>query len=100
MYLGDWSTGVTLHHTWDVRASGVMMNIVSGTVAIYKDGSLTEELDGVTLTANWDGRAGVHHLAIDFTADATFYAAGSECSAVFTAGTLDGISIVGMVACT
>jgi hypothetical protein len=66
-------------------------------VAVYKDGSAVESTTGVTLTVDFDARTGMHHVAIDTSADGTFYAAGSFFEAVVTQGTVDGVSIAGAV---
>jgi hypothetical protein len=39
----------------------------------------------------------MHHITIDLSADATFYAAGSDFDVVITSGTVNGVSIVGYV---
>jgi hypothetical protein len=39
----------------------------------------------------------MNHVAIDTSADATFYSAGSEFDVVITAGTVNGLPVVGYV---
>src|SRR5687768_716198 len=65
-------------------------------VKVYKDGSATESAAGVTLTASHDN-TGQNLVEIDTSADPGFYSAGSDVSAVITAGTVGGIAQVGRV---
>jgi hypothetical protein len=65
-------------------------------VSVYK-GSTTESTTGVSLTVDYDSRTGMHYVAIDTSADGTFYAAGSDFSVVITTGTVNSISVVGTV---
>lgn len=66
-------------------------------LSVYKDNSTTESTTGVSLTASFDSRTGLNHFAIDTSADGTFYSAGSFFDVVITAGTVDGVSVVGAV---
>jgi len=97
-YLGDWSPGDTIDlyfntvgHTSDAPIT------LAGTpaVSVYKDGGTTEGTAGVSLAVDFDARTGLHHVAINTAADAAFYAAGSDFAVVITAGTVDGVSVVG-----
>lgn len=69
----------------------------SPVVSIYKDGSTTESVAGVTLTVDFDSRTGLNHVAVDTSADGTFYSAGGRFFAVITTGTVGGTSVVGEV---
>lgn len=70
---------------------------VAPTVAVYSD-STTETVAGVTQpSVDYDGKAGVHLLVIDFSADPTFYVAGKDYHIVFTAGTVDGVDLTRVV---
>jgi hypothetical protein len=64
---------------------------------VYKDNSTTQSTTGVTLTADFDSVTGLNHVAIDTSADGTFYSAGSFFDIVITTGTVDSVSAVGMV---
>ncbi len=68
----------------------------SPVVKVYKgnaDG--TEVSTGVTLIVDFDSTTGMHHVRI-VTTDA-FYAVANDYQVVITAGTVDGISVVGTV---
>lgn len=63
--------------------------------AVYRDGSLTENTTGLTLTVNFDGRVGYNVLTIDTNADPAFYQSEGQYRVVMTAGTVDSKSVVG-----
>jgi hypothetical protein len=62
---------------------------VNPTFAVYKNSTI-ESTSGITVTVDYDGKAGLIFVAIDTSSDATFYAAGEDYDVVFTAGTVDG----------
>lgn len=98
--LGDFVTSTVVHFNFTTfRPSTGASFTLGGTpaVAVYKDGSTTESTSGITLTVDFDGRTGMHHVAIDTSSDGTFYAAGSFFDVVITAGTVDSVSVVGAV---
>lgn len=68
----------------------------SPALAVYKDGVTVESTAGLTLTVNFDSRTGLHSVAIDTNADGAFYAPGSSYHVVVSAGTVDGLSVVGI----
>jgi hypothetical protein len=98
-YGGDYTPGKTVRIAFNTNQANGTPITLAGTpaISIYKDSSTTESTSGVTLTVDFDGRTGSHLLAIDTTADATFYAAGSDFRAVLTAGTVDSITVVGVI---
>ena len=68
----------------------------SPTVQVWKDGSTTQTSVGVgSVVVDFDGLTGSHYVAIDTSADGTFYSAGSEFTVKLTAGTVAGNSVVG-----
>ncbi len=69
----------------------------SPVVSVYKDDNTSEVTTGVTLTANFDSRAGLNHVTIDTSSDGTFYANGHKFYLVITTGTVDGVSVVNEV---
>lgn len=97
-HLGDYDSGGTLFSKFTTyRPSTGAPFTLAGTPAlsVYKDGSTTQSTAGITLTVDFDGVAGLHHLAIDTSADGTFYSAGSHFEVVITTGTVDSVSVVG-----
>lgn len=97
-HLGDYDASSVLYTKFTTyRPSTGAPFTLAGTpvVSVYKDGSLTQSTSGVTLTVDFDGVSGLHHLAIDTSADGTFYSAGSHFEAVITTGTVDSVSVVG-----
>lgn len=97
-HLGDFDAASVLYTKFTTyRPSTGAPFTLAGTpvVSIYKDGSLTQSTAGITLTVDFDGLTGLHHLAIDTSADGTFYSAGSQFEAVITTGTVDSVSVVG-----
>ena len=90
-HLGDFDAASVLYTKFTTyRPSTGAPFTLAGTpvVSIYKDGSLTQSTAGITLTVDFDGLTGLHHLAIDTSADGTFYSAGSHFEAVITTGTV------------
>jgi hypothetical protein len=94
-YLGDFKVGAVFDFgfsTYD-KASGAPITLAgSPVVSIYQDNSATEDATGVTLTVDFDARTGQHNVHVD---------AGSRVAgnyrAVLTAGTVDGVTVVGTV---
>lgn len=100
MNLGDFATGTVVYGKFTTyRPSTGAPFTLAGTPAlsVYKDNSTTQSTSGVTLTVDFDGVTGLHHFAIDTSADGTFYSAGSFFDIVITTGTVDSVSAVGTV---
>lgn len=99
MYVGDLTPGKTIYVPFTTNQADGTPITLAGTpaVSIYKGSSTTESTAGVTLTVDFDSRTGSHLVAVDTSADGTFYAAGSEFRLVITAGTVDSVSVVGAV---
>lgn len=95
-YLGDFASNSTVRGKFNTRQSdGTPITLAgSPTLAVYKDSGTTESTAGVTLTVDFDGRTGLHDFVVVLS-DA-FYAAGSNYQVVLTAGTVDGVSVVGV----
>lgn len=98
MYVGDFTPGKTIRKFFNTRATTGAPITLAGTpaISIYKDGGTTESTTGVTLTVDFDSRTGLHLVAIDTSADGTFYSAGSDFELVITTGTVDSVSQVGV----
>jgi hypothetical protein len=97
-YQGDFVVGSTVvvrFNTQDPTGAPVTL---AGTpaVSVYKN-STTQSTTGVTLSVDYDGVTGFHSVAIDTSADGTFYAAGNTFDVVITTGTVNGVSAVGDV---
>jgi hypothetical protein len=96
-YRGDVRLGTTVHLKFStVNTSAVPTSLSSGTVAAYPDSSTTELTAGITLTVDFDGRTGLHHLAVVATSG-NGYLTATNYDLVLTAGTVGGTSVVGMV---
>lgn len=96
-YKGDIVPGQVLRFSFTTVDSAGVPATLSGTptLSVYKDGSTTQSTSGITLTADFDGITGLNHVAIDTSADGTFYAAGSDFMVIVSAGTVGGDSVVG-----
>ena len=98
--LGDFDLGQTariLINTFGGTPLVPMTPSVAPTVAVYSD-TTTETVAGVTQpSVDYDGKAGVHLLVIDFSADPAFYVAGKDYHVVLTAGTVDGVDLTRVV---
>lgn len=79
------------------QADGTPITLAgSPAVSVYKKNDTTQSTAGVTLTVDFDSVTGMHHVRIDLNADA-FYETGADYDVVITAGTVDGVSVVGRV---
>jgi hypothetical protein len=97
-HAGDFTPGKTVVIRFNSHKADGTPATLSGTpaISVYKN-STTESTSGVTLTVDYDSRTGLNHVAVDTSADGTFYAAGNDFDLVITAGTVDSISVVGTV---
>lgn len=98
--LGDFDTSTVIYDKFTTyRPSTGAPYTLAGTPAlsVYKDNSATQSTTGVTLTVDFDSVTGLHHYAIDTSADGTFYSSGSFFDVVITTGTVDSVSAVGTV---
>lgn len=91
------SAGDTIYRKFTTVGFNGIPTTLAGTpvVSVYKNGLTAESTAGVTLTVDFDGRTGLNHVAIDTSADATFYADGNHYDIVVTTGTVNGNSLVG-----
>lgn len=99
-HLGDYSVSDTIYGKFSTfRPSTGATFTLAGTPAlsVYKNNSTTQSTTGVTLTVDFDSVTGLHHYAIDTSADNAFYDSGSFFDIVITTGTVDSVSVVGTV---
>ncbi len=98
-YLGDIPLGATLDGKFTTRrfSTGAPFTL-AGTpaVAAYPDNSTTEITAGITLTVDFDGRTGLNNVRVVATSG-NGYLAATNYALVITAGTVDGVSVVGEV---
>jgi hypothetical protein len=81
-----------------VTTAGVPVTLAgSPAISVYKANGTTQSTTGVTLTVDFDGVTGLHHVRIDTSADGTFYAAAADFQVVITTGTVSAASVVGYV---
>lgn len=94
-WIGDLRVGKTVRKMWNSSAVAgeSITRATNGTISVYKDGGTTQSTTGVTDTEDFDGLTGVHLVAIDTSADGTFYSAGSDFEVVLSAATIDGKAI-------
>lgn len=96
---GPYAPGTTVYDMFNTRDTDQAPITLAGTPSVrcYKNASDVQDDSGITLTVDFDGVTGMHHLAIDTSADATFYATDSEIFEKIEAGTVDAISVVGYI---
>lgn len=96
--LGDRAVGTTVSFLFNTHKADGTPITLAGTpvISVYKN-STTESTSGVALTVDYDSRTGMHQVVIDTSADGTFYATNNDFNVVITTGTVDSISVVGMV---
>jgi hypothetical protein len=97
-YVGNFTPGKTVRVRFNTHTAAGAPATLSGApaVSIYK-GTTAESTAGVTLTVDYDARTGLNDVVVDTSADGAFYALGSDYDLVVTAGTVDGVSVVGTV---
>lgn len=99
-YLGDYiedNTALNLKFTTKQFSTGAPFTL-AGTpvISVYKANDITQTTAGITLTVDFDSVTGLNNVLIDLSADA-FYAANNDYQVVITTGTVDGVSVVGVV---
>lgn len=95
-YKGDFALGSTVELKFTtVTATGAPASM-GGTpsLAAYPANSTTEITAGITLTPDFDARTGLNHVSVVASAGNGFVA-GTDYELVLTAGTVDGVSVVG-----
>lgn len=98
-YLGDYAEDyATLNLKFSTHQADGTPITLAGTpaVSVYKANGTTQSTAGITLTLDFDAVTGLHNVLIDLSADA-FYAVANDYAVVITAGTVDGVSVVGTV---
>ena len=93
----DYALGMTFDTKFTTRqfSTGTPFTLAgTPTIAAYPDNSTTEVTAGITLTVDFDARTGLHNIRVVATG-ANGYAVGSYYALVITAGTVDGVSVVG-----
>ena len=90
-YIGDFTPGAVVRFRFPMLSQALVPTTptVNPTFAVYKNSTI-ESTSGITVTVDYDGKAGVIFVAIDTSADPTFYVAGEDYDVFFTAGTVDG----------
>lgn len=94
-WVGDYRVGKVVRKMWNSNAIAgeSITRATNGTISVYKDGGTTQSTTGVTDTEDFDSLTGVHLVAVDTSADGTFYSAGSDFEVVLSAATIDGKTI-------
>lgn len=95
----DYELGETLDFKFTTRAFATgIPTTLAGTpaIVIYEDNSTTEITAAETLTVDFDGVTGLNNLRVVATSGNGF-GAGQSYSAVISAGTVGGVSVVGEV---
>lgn len=98
MNLGDIRLGETIDFKFTTISSTGAPTTLAGSpaVAVYVGNGTTEITAGVTLTVDFDSRTGLHNVRI-VASSGNGFATATNCVVVLTAGTVDGVSVVGYV---
>jgi hypothetical protein len=98
-YRGDFRAGDVIDFAFTTLAVTAVPTTLSGTpaISVYKSNSAAESTAGVTLSVDFDSRTGMNHVRITTVTDGTFYAEGNDFDVVITAGTVNSVSVVGVV---
>ena len=100
-YQGDLAEDQVLNFAFTSRGPTGLPETLADTpvLSVYKANGDAESTAGITLTVDFDTRTGLNHVRIDTSADA-FYAVSNDYKVVITAGTVNGVSVVGEVVAT
>lgn len=99
MYVGDIRLGDTIDVKFTTRrfSTGAPFTLAgSPAVAAYVGNGTTEITAGITLTTDFDSRTGLNNIRVVATSGNGF-ATATNVQLVITAGTVDGVSVVGEV---
>jgi len=90
-YYGDFTVGSVIRIKFNTLTQALVPAnpSVAMAFAVYKN-STTEHTADITVTPDYDGKAGIHLVVIDTSVSTTFYVAGEDYDVFFTAGTVDG----------
>ena len=96
-YIGDFLAGSVVRIKFNTLAQSLLPATpsVNPAFAVYKN-STTEITAGITVTVDYDAKAGMHQVAVDTSADPA-YTTGEDYDVVFTAGTVDGKDLTRVV---
>ena len=94
----DYTLEDTLDFKFTTRqfSTGAPFAFAAGAIEIYEDNDITQITAAETLTLEFDGVTGLHNLRVAATA-ANGFENGKSYHAVVSAGTVDGVSVVGEV---
>lgn len=95
LYLGDFAASSTLDFVFNTRtAAGAPVTFAGSPVLrIYRANSDAQITSGITLTVDFDGITGLHHVRVDTSG--VSYTTGATFHVVVQAGTVGGQSVVG-----
>jgi hypothetical protein len=98
-YRGDFGAGQVVRFLFSTYSNTNAPITLAGSpvASVYRDNGVAEATAGVTLTVDFDAKTGLHLIEVNTASDTAFYAVGSDFAVVFTAGTVDAVSIVGTV---
>jgi hypothetical protein len=90
-YYGDFQAGSVIRIKFNTLDQSLVPTTpsIAPTFAVYKN-STAEHTADIVVTPDYDGKAGLHLVVIDTSANTTFFLAGEDYDLVFTAGTVDG----------
>jgi len=96
--LSDYQLEDTVYLPFTTRAfaTGIPTVLVSGTVEIYEDASVTQITGAETLAVSLDSVVGFNMVSVVATA-ANGFGAGQSYTAILSVGTVGGVSVVGEV---
>lgn len=92
-YIGDFRVSKTVRMAFQTDVGGIPTTLSGGTVSVYKNASLVQTVSGVSLTADYDGLSGLNHVAVDLSADGSFYTAQADFMIILTAGSVGGVDV-------
>jgi len=95
--IGPYAVGGVVSASFNTQYNNANTALLSGAAAVYRDAVTTETTIGVTLVADFDGKTGLNVIAVDTSADPSFYIAGSTYTIILTAGTVGGVSAASVI---
>jgi hypothetical protein len=98
-YLGDFlEDSATLNFKFTTRTVAGVPFLLAGSpvISIYRANGATPSVAGITLSVDFDSVAGLNNVLVDLSSD-DFYQVWKDYQVVITAGTVNGVSVVGEV---
>lgn len=96
--IGHFTPGDVIEFNFTTRqATGAPTAGTSIVLGMYKNAQTTAGTSGLTYTASFNAVAGLNHVTINSGNDTTYFSRGAQIDIAVTAGSVNGVSVIGEV---